>query len=54
MARAAEALKNGEEFTLPLSAGPYKFVWHARPVRFVPVVGGSPLPHLAEEEPEWD
>ncbi|MFE1987877.1 ATP-binding protein [Streptomyces mirabilis] len=50
----AEALKSGEEFTLPLSAGPYKFVWHARPVRFVPVVGGSPLPHLAEEGPEWD
>lgn len=38
----AEALKDGEEFTLPLSAGPNKFVWHARPMRFVPVVGGSP------------
>jgi hypothetical protein len=50
----AEALKNGEEFTLPLSAGPYKFLWHARPVRFVPVVGGSPLPHLAEDGPESD
>ncbi|MER5529832.1 ATP-binding protein [Streptomyces sp. NPDC002677] len=49
----AQALKNGQDFTLPLSAGPYNFVWHARPVRFVPVVGGSPLPHLAEE-PEWD
>ncbi|MCD7438951.1 ATP-binding protein [Streptomyces lincolnensis] len=53
------ALKDGEEFTLPLTAGPYAFVWHARPVRFVPLVGGSPLPHLteepeAEEEPEWD
>ncbi|MDQ1018334.1 hypothetical protein QFZ43_004883 [Streptomyces afghaniensis] len=54
MARPAVALKNGEEFTLPLWAGPYKFVWHARPVRFVPVVGGSPLPHLGEEEPDWD
>ncbi|MFF3847149.1 ATP-binding protein [Streptomyces sp. NPDC002328] len=52
--KPAEALKNGEEFTLPLAAGPYEFVWHARPVRFVPVVGGSPLPHLAEEEPEWE
>ncbi|MFI1359537.1 ATP-binding protein [Streptomyces sp. NPDC020898] len=49
-----EALKNGEEFTLPLTAGPYTFIWHARPVRFVPVVGGIPLPHLAEVEPEWD
>jgi anti-sigma regulatory factor (Ser/Thr protein kinase) len=49
-----EALKNGEEFTLPLTAGPYTFIWHARPVRFVPVVGGNPLPHLTKVEPEWD
>jgi hypothetical protein len=50
----AEALKNGEELTLSLSAGRYRFIWHARPVRFVPVVGGTPLPHLGEEEQEWD
>ncbi|MFE7274484.1 ATP-binding protein [Streptomyces sp. NPDC057623] len=50
----AEALKNGEEFTFPLSADPYKFIWHARPVLFVPVIGGSPLPHLSEKEREWD
>ncbi|MDX3458515.1 hypothetical protein PV396_42395 [Streptomyces sp. ME02-8801-2C] len=50
----AEALKIGEEFTLHLSAGRYRFIWPARPVRFVPVVGGTPLPHLGEEEQEWD
>ncbi|WP_329315781.1 ATP-binding protein [Streptomyces sp. NBC_01262] len=50
----AEALYQGEEFTLPLTAGPYSFVWHARPVRFLPLVGGIPLPHVPREESPWE
>jgi hypothetical protein len=50
----AEALYRGEEFTLPLTAGPYAFVWHARPVRFLPVVGGTSLPHVPEGESPWE
>ncbi|GGQ90768.1 hypothetical protein GCM10010251_01250 [Streptomyces aurantiogriseus] len=43
---AASALQQGLDFTLPLAAGPYSFVWHARPVAFLPLVGGNPMPHL--------
>ncbi|AGP56328.1 ATP-binding protein [Streptomyces rapamycinicus] len=42
---AAAALERGEDFTLPLVAGPHAFVWHARPVRFLPMAaleGGEP------------
>lgn len=42
---AAAALEQGKELTLPLTAGPLSFVWTARPVHFLPVVGGTPLPH---------
>lgn len=43
---AASALQQGVDFTLPLAAGPYSFVWHARPVAFLPLVSGNPMPHL--------
>ncbi|MDN3057471.1 ATP-binding protein [Streptomyces sp. SRF1] len=41
----AEALKRGEAFTLRMTAGPYTFVWHARPAVFLPVVEGTSSPH---------
>jgi hypothetical protein len=49
----AEALSRGEDFTLPLTAGPYAFVWHARAVRFLPVVGGMPWPHVEGRDTSW-
>ncbi|MFD7507356.1 ATP-binding protein [Streptomyces sp. NPDC059850] len=39
---ATAALERGEDFTLPLVAGPHAFVWHARPVRFLPMALAAP------------
>ncbi|MBP5862313.1 hypothetical protein QBA57_18445 [Streptomyces scabiei] len=50
---AASALKQGTDFTLPLTAEPHSFVWHARPVTFLPLVGGHPRPHLPDGGPPW-
>ncbi|MFE5117830.1 ATP-binding protein [Streptomyces sp. NPDC056669] len=41
----AEALERGEAFTLRMTAGPYTFIWHARPAVFLPIAEGAPSPH---------
>ncbi|WP_443237027.1 hypothetical protein [Streptomyces sp. 4N124] len=50
---AVSALEKGAEFTLPLVAEPFSFVWHARPVLFVTVAGGKPLPHRPSGGMPW-
>ncbi|BBC35147.1 hypothetical protein SGFS_064410 [Streptomyces graminofaciens] len=51
---AVRALAEGGEFALPLVAKPYSFVWHVRPVPFLTLVGGSPMPHIPEGDPPWE
>ncbi|MGP4049343.1 hypothetical protein [Streptomyces sp. 2A115] len=50
---AVSALAQGAHFTLPITAAPLSFVWHARPVLVMAVVGGTPLPHLPAGDPPW-
>lgn len=50
---AVAALEQGMDFTLPLVAEPFSFVWHARPALVVPVIGGSPHPHQPGGEAPW-
>lgn len=50
---AVSDLQQGVDFTLPLAAGPCSFVWHARPVAFLPLSGGNPMPHLLGGGPPW-
>ncbi|MBO8192120.1 hypothetical protein ITI46_10645 [Streptomyces oryzae] len=46
--RAAESeLARGEPFGFAVSCGEARFEWTARPVSFLPLVGGSPVPHGA-------
>ncbi|MFC8520135.1 hypothetical protein [Streptomyces sp. NPDC057257] len=47
---AVAALEQGADFTLPVVAEPFSFVWHARRVLFVAVVDGKPLPHRPSPE----
>ena len=51
---AASALGQGAAFTLPLTAGAHAFVWHVRPVIFLPLVDDGPASHCLEGRRQWD
>ncbi|NLU67753.1 hypothetical protein HCC30_10785 [Streptomyces sp. HNM0574] len=53
--REAEAgLARGEPFAFSVSCGVARFVWTARPVDFLPLVGGAPLPCGVRGGAPWE
>ncbi|MGW0756112.1 hypothetical protein ACWD1Y_06425 [Streptomyces sp. NPDC002814] len=51
---AEAALSRGEPFEFAVSCGETRFSWTARPVTFLPVAGGTPLPHGARGGAPWE
>lgn len=53
--RTAEAeLARGKPFAFAVSCGEARFEWTARPVTFLPLAGGTPLPHGTYGGAPWD
>ncbi|MDX3841715.1 hypothetical protein [Streptomyces europaeiscabiei] len=51
---AEAALGRGEPFEFAVSCGEARFEWTARPVAFLALVGGKPLPHGARGGAPWE
>lgn len=50
---AETALAHGEVFEFAVSVGDVRFEWSARPVVFLPLAGGAPVPHGAHGGAPW-
>ncbi|MFE2043254.1 hypothetical protein ACFXAZ_20460 [Streptomyces sp. NPDC059477] len=51
---AEAALGRGEPFEFAVSYGDVRLAWTARRVSFLPLVGGSPIPHGARGGAPWE